>query len=438
MNKTQIRFVKLMISFMLAMVLCFSVALPVFAAEDPKEPISYGTPTESAEATITKMLRIADGTAAPKETFKFTVTPVEVNGITYDENIEDMMPVIGNIEIPFDGSETSDIVVEGVMYIPVESDNIFAGADWPHAGVYVYEIAEADDDDTDGMDYSPAVYEVVVYVANKEGSGVYVAGIAAHIKTNDDSNAGSTEGTKVDPTPGGSDGYDYSQLIFTNTYIKPVYEGDPTVKGDHRLNINKTVTGEYGNRTKYFEFEVIVDKPATVTSSMTYKAYVVEEGDSDFEVVTSTDNYDDLTEPDIPGGYEYISFEPGTPMMINLKHGQQLVFTNLHNGASYIATESAVADYIAKVDIIDGDIPSSKKNTNANTELSTASADGSITERVIGDKEDKASFTNEYKTVTPMGVSVDDLPYIMLIVMVIVGFAAYIVFKIRRSAKDTE
>ena len=433
MNTKLMTIGRLMTSLVLAMILCFSMAMPAFAADDD---YAKGENGKSAEAAITKILRIADGTAAPAETFEFVFEAKTLNGVSGLS-----MPTIGPVGIEFKGGESGSAEEDGVVYLALESDNILedvADTDWPHAGVYVYEVTETDNG-TDGMTYSKAKYQITFFVENVgETSSLFVAGIGVKILSKDDSNQTSNINDKVDPTPGGDEEtYFYSQVIFTNTYVEPTEEKDPTDPDNYKLDISKTVAGAYGDRTMYFDFEITIDRPATLTDEVSYKAYIVEMIEGELTVVTDKANYEGTIIPSAgTGTYAHFLVTTGSTVQFKLKHGQQLVFTAIHDGASYIAEEAAVEDYTASAAIVvDGAEKVTKSNQKTNEALSTA-LDEENEMNLIGKNQSSADFTNTYKTVTPTGISVDNLPFIMLLVISILGVAVYVTFKYRRSAKN--
>ena len=429
MTMNRIKMLKLIASFAMAMLLCLSIATPALMADN----YSKGTELEPAQAKITKVLTMADGTVTPVETFTFTMTSKKVNDETATST---NMPVIGSKTIGFTAADTGSVESGVKSVIKETTDDIFKDVDWPHAGVYIYTVEEEEGDMT-GMTYSEAVYDVYVYVANGV-NGLYVAGIGAYLMVDQDGEEADEE--KVDPTPGDPliPG-DHSEMIFNNTFIKQG-GGDPTNPADHMLNISKTVAGfaagnDYGDRTKYFSFSLTVNKPATVDGSVTYFAYVVApKSGGGLEVVTNEFNYASALVTDQYG--KYIPVVAGTPITILLKHGQQLVFTNLHYGSSYIATEAAVTDYTAKVDVVvNGAAPVTLSNASHQTARSTAPNETPGLERVIGEGVNSAAFTNTYKSVTPTGINIDNLPFIVLIAVVSAALVIALLIKHRSKEK---
>jgi len=383
----------------------------VFAAAGP---IS-GTEANPAQAVITKELKMPDGTVTPAETFTFTLAKKDVDGDTTTAALA-TMPAIGSQTVTFTGAETGT-TASGVKTVTGETASLFAGVTFPHAGVYTYTVTEAAGSTT-GMTYSQASYDVSVYVANGT-SGLYVAAIGTTVVIVD--HTGQAVGDKTDPTTSTNVSGAYSAMVFTNTYVKKTGGTDVTDPADQTLAISKTVSGDYGDQTKYFAYSVTVTQSALATGT-TYKGYVVENG----AVVTAAAN-GTIGGTDPTNG-AYISFPSGTAVTVNLKHGQTLAFIDNEVGSSYVAVESAVADYTADVSIVvNGATAIAIANPSANTSLSTSS-------RLIGENANTADFTNTYKTVTPMGIALNNLPFILMIVLAAGAFVAFVVVKSRKKA----
>jgi len=190
------------------------------------------------------------------------------------------------------------------------------------------------------------------------------------------------------------------------------------------LSISKTVAGDYGNRTRYFPFSVTLNKAQLVTGTPVYKAYVME----GTAIVTSTDNSSAVQPADTYG--PYINVTAGTPLTINLKHGQKLAFIGMPVGTTYTVTEAAAIDYTPSASVVVNGAAPAATNGTENTALTI----GSPTAIILGANANSAAFTNTYKTVTPTGIALDSLPFIMIIVLAVGAFAAFIVVKSRRRA----
>ena len=436
-NKTRIE--RLMISLLMAAILCFGIATPVFAESgDTDGPVTNGTESAGAKAGITKVLMVAEGTEIPARIFEFSFTAKEVAQLSVPEGD---MPAIDPAYISFTAAD-AEIAKDaggGIVSVTKEkAEDIFKDVVWPHAGVYVYTVEETDRYDNQ-INYTTAKYDVYVYVANKEAEGgLFVKAIVAGVLMNDASNTGALSGTKVDATLGGGQGFTCSQMIFTNTYNKKVDETDPEIIGNQKLNVSVTVSGAYGDKTRYFDLLVDIKKPGTIGEEADYRGYVLEMVKGELKVVTSAENSKTLVMPSDMGSY--IPVRTGRTAEIKLRHGQQLVFTGIHDGASYIVTEKAAADYKASVKITENGVAGviELANTNLNEDRSTAPDDNANLMRIINGTGNKAAFNNEYKEVTPMGVGVDTLPYIMLVIVVMAAFMGYVTLVFRRNSKEED
>ena len=408
MNKKRNISIKAFLTLALTIAMCLGSMATAFAAGE-----ITGTEAAPAQAAITKVLQMPEGTVTPASSFTFTVTSKSVNGNT---GTPTNMPVIGSQTINFSSTDTGS-ATSGIKSITKETPNIFAGVTWPHAGEYVYTIAETAGSATD-MTYSPATYEMTVYVKNgvTNPTTPYIYAIGTEIITAD--NSTQTVGTKVDPTPLTGHG-----LLFTNTYIETPTVVDPTLSD--ALSISKTVAGDYGDQTKYFPFTVTLNKPSLVASTPTYKVYVME----GTTVVTPTSaNYAGTISTDTYGSY--ITVTAGTPININLKHGQRLAFIGMHVGTTYSVTEAAATDYTPSASVVVNGGSAAVTNGTVNTALSI----GSPTAIILYANANSAAFTNTYKNVTPTGIALNNLPFIMIIVLALGAFAAFIVVKSRKRA----
>ena len=440
-------FIKVVAGFVLAMTLCLGTAMPAFASSGP---VVSGTEADPAEIAIAKVLSMAEGTTPPNETFKFSVSPKSLDGDPSDL-AKGKMPPIPTQEIAYNSMDPVPTADNGMVTFPKEEGtDMFNGLAWPHAGVYVYTIREiVPNPQTSGITYSQAAYDIHVYVANGT-NGLYVAAVGAYLMVNDGGTA--VPGTPKVPGEEGGDPLitgDYSGIAFTNKYLKSGGGVDPKEPNDHVLDINKTVAGnelgdDYGDRSKYFSFVLTVQKPASLENEQEYKAYVVEPDPSNvgkFKVVTTTDNYATLQTDPTYGPYIKVTTSPSATMTINLKHNQHLVFVgDMHYGSSYKAVEAAVENYTAKVVVTEnGGTPITLSNGAPNTARSTLANDSADPLRIVGQSgKNIAAFTNTYKEVTPMGIAIDDMPYIILIGVALIALAAYVVVRTRRNSRDEE
>ncbi|MDR2671981.1 MAG: hypothetical protein LBC35_01535 [Coriobacteriales bacterium] len=428
-KKTTTKIMALLLT--LALALSLGAPLSAFAAGSP----ITGNEQSPAQASLTKVLKLPEGTTTPATTFEFTFTPVSVDG---DTTIAGTAPAISSdnkIAIGYNSADTA-AASNGIISIPKET-SIFSGVTFPHAGVYTYKVVENPntyaiaDASKEQMTYSQAEYEITAYVKEKstDSSQLYIAAIATTITKNEDGTTGS--GDKVDPTPGGGTGGSYSALAFTNNYTKTGGGGgtdptDPTNPLNSTLSISKAVRGEYASKTFYFPFSISLSAPSTLTTIPAfYRAYVVEDNDT---IVTSSSNADPSLLA-VDAGGPYIKVSTSAPTAVNLKHDQKLVFLDTPVGTCYTATEPGTAGYTPKVDIVTNEGNPVEKSATTGQSLATGA-------QLVGEKTNSADFLNTRADVSPTGIFIENLPYIVLIALALALLAGFVAIRVRRSRSN--
>lgn len=365
---------------------------------------------------------MAEGVTADYD-FNFIAELNEVDGTEFTSGtdgyaaVEEIKKTIG-----YTGEETIDCDNNkaGIQYNKTVNILDMPKGTFPHAGVYDYTVTEEEISNTDsgvyGITCSKAVYNMSVYV--KEGTtGTYVSDVTVTRKVNDD---GSPEdgGKKVDPSdPGENLGdSDRAKFTFGNTLtkrggsegtnnpdkeeIKPV-ETDPEypdyVERTASLVISKTVAGDYGDTSKAFNFTItLYNSPLSNNESYVGKIYT--KGISNSIVSGETVN--------VGVGYEF-----------SLKHNQILVFEDLPAGTKYKVTETAASNYKTDVSI------------TANEKVETYNSDNQY---LVGEKDNSAGFTNTYTVPTPTGIIINNLPFIIMIVLAGAGILFFVISRRRK------
>lgn len=365
------------------------------------QDVQNGSEETPATAAITKELQFAEGVDNPGGTFTFDFTAEKFEEST---TLPAGTPELDTtITIAADAAGTT---AEGLTTVMATSGNIFEGKTFPAAGVYEYSVVELGiyNSGEYGMDYSDAKYDVNVYVKNGE-NGTYVYSVTVNAVKDDEGNDLDTP-QKVDPeVPAGGEGNGFK---FVNVYTE-LSKGDedpddntdpddPFDSNDAALTISKTVAGEYGDRTKEFSFAITITKAAT----------------SDETEFTG-----------MIGGTPY-TFESGVTKTITLKHGQSLVFETLPTGTKYSVAEQGVSKYTpsARVVVKDGIVD---KNAQKGEPLT-------ISDQTVYSKVNNgAAVTNTYDdaSVTPTGIIINNLPFILLIVVAAAGLSLYVVSRRR-------
>lgn len=302
---------------------------------------------------------------------------------------------------------------DNYYYATKESAAILAETVFPHAGVYSYTVTETAGTTAVGTNgtitYSQAEYVMTVYVKNDDGlTGATVIDSVTFLRTKDDNGTPITADLG-DPLKPGAKG-EKADPVFINGYTE--------ITG---LEISKKVTGTYADLKKDFGFSLTLSNPANAADNTVYKAYV----------------YDDVN--NVPVSPEITkSFTVGTADDFVLKANQSLRFVDdageviLPVGIKYTLTEGANANYAPAYAVTTGGNAGPTGSANKNNSLTIGNPDLVIIEKGVN----KAAWTNNYvDPPTPTGIVMDNLPFIMLILVAVGGFAGYIISKRRKAGK---
>ncbi len=381
--------------------------VPTFA-DDNDVATAKATGETSAKVSINKVLNIAEGITTPEATFTFTFTPktgTSSNGAPY-ETISDSNGKIAAKNVVY---SKSDLLQPNQTSIKKDTGNIFESVTYTHAGEYVYTVAETQNVGwaqilknsvaIDSMTYDNRSYEMHVIVKNKQSSGVYISSVYFKLV--------STSSTaKVKPSEKGEL---YKYDLFVNTYRKNAGKitnpNEPTPNkpkpenfnpGAKSLVIKKLVEGDSADKTKDFTFKLTFTKASTDDQG----TFVGQVGSTSY------------------------TFENGKEKTITLHHDQSLVFDNLPAGTRYKLVESGSQGYKATA--------SYNENGVIRNQTGTASADFTQTSILVGEKTNDNTITNSLPNVTPTGLLIDNLPFILMIGLGLAGFV--VLSKKRRQA----
>lgn len=242
---------------------------------------------------------------------------------------------------------------------------------FPHAGVFEYNVSETKGN-VEGVIYSTVQYILRVYVENNNDGSLSIRSITA---TDSNEKKG--------------------QVLFTNTYVK----------NNASLVIKKITKGDFADKTKNFKFQIVFT-PSATSKDTTFKGMI---------------------------GNEPVICNAGVPKSFELHDNQQLEFNNLPVGTRYVVTENAAQDdYSPRVTVIENGTQLPDKVAKDEEELS--SADPGKT-NLIGENTNMILFTNTYKLVPITGLITNNLPFILLMVVCILGLSALVFIKIKRTSK---
>lgn len=328
---------KKLISLTLALMLVFSLATVAMAADNGNPDEEAPAYTDQSTVSLTKVYKLVGAGSSPAETFTVRQTAKRVvNGEATEA------PDLGTITgAAFDANAATDSGATGTITIALPN--------YTNVGVYEYTLQEVNTAATAGVRYHQGTIRLVVSVINDEDGNIRVA--YAHAE---------------------EDGSTTKSNTITNTYSAGT------------LNVSKTVDGNMGDKTKYFEFTVTL----TGETGKNYATSFAVSGGS-------------------TGGNNPTTISLNTPTTFHLKDSDTISIANIPYGVSYTVVETAAEGY----------------ETTKTGDTGT-----------IGSAEATAAFTNTKDVDVDTGITLDSLPFV-LILAVCAGAVVLFVIKRRNSAE---
>jgi len=370
---------KKLISILVAFAMMATLAVTMAFAEGATG--IKGTEAQPAKINLTKTLKAPEG-SNPASEFTFVIT--DLTEYAEGTAAEDKATIGAAKKATF--AADAEGTGSGLVTYTQTVEDVLGNVSFPAAGVYTLKVEEQNkgqtipttvDKVTTTIKYSNASYVLKVGVATKANGDRYVDAIALYDAAN--TNA------KVDPATFGFEN-ELSQKIDNTTY-------DPQNPDtwDDALEIDKAVTGTNASTTQLFSFKLSMNRPANVSEEQTY--------------------YYDIVGQDGTVLKDHQSITTGTPdETIQLKAGDRIVFEKIDVGASYILEEAKYPAWTSDLDMTDA----AYINVAGNTQTVTNTYD---------ETEDPAT-----------GLSMANLPFIVLALVAIGGLAAYVI--VRRKSED--
>lgn len=364
-----------------AMALCLT--MPTAFADD--------TTNNAKEAYISKTYNTVVGKA---ETFSFTAKQENGEGLVSKE-ADLTMP-----NISFTDNETGTKTKRAKITFPTFSQE----------GKYEYTVTESstlsdpvdESNEHEKMIMSQAEYKMDVYVFNNNGA-CEITKIIVN-KTKDDKGNAATG--KVDIGDSGTNGFS-----FTNTYVQEGGTGenpkipDSTYENDGSFDVSKTIVASEEGAT------IDPNKEFTFTASF------------DFPTGTDKDTLGGIKQT-IDTTTKDVEFAENNTYTFKLKHEQNIKFIKIPVGTKVTVTESATPNYKGSATVKMNNIGES-----TSTSATKYNENLTISDKTIGQKDNKISVTNTYNNVPTTGIIMNTLPYVMMIALGGVALLGYIYLK---------
>ena len=410
----------------MAMVMALAVT-SAFAVDKKTGKLSEADQADyaSAEAKLTKILTLADGQTKPENvTFTFNFSPDTNYTSTTTTTADAAAALVNKGTLTINTNQMTKTAYESDGNTVAYSVNIAdAFGTFPTAGVYNFKVEEAQDaatGDNFKWTYSQQKYDVDVYVVDNGTTRTI-----NNIVVTKDGETGK-EKTTIVPTEETTKDLGDPTLYgctFENIYSKNTVSPEPLTPENAVLNISKTVTGEYGDKTNQ-EFPFVLNITAPEGAAVSEVTAVVYTGNT---AATPAKTYT-------------IKLD-GTDNEFTLKHGQELLFSTLPAGTTYTVKEDLDKSTTAN-EVVTYAVKNYDKYT-ANWDGSTNETPGidqtSVSKTIKDDATSQrtAACVNAYsdESTTPEGILISNLPYIALALVAIGGLVAYVVIR-RRNADE--
>ena len=334
---------KKIMSLLLALLLVMSLGSAAFADD-------Y---TDMTTVTLTiNYNETNEGSTSPAETLAFTIERTSVTDSAEGVTAENMLvPTLDTVSYAEGDAGDTDMTKTLTITLP----------SYTSVGIYTYTITQTAGNKA-GVSYWASDIRLVVTVVQDTNGLLRVATVHTE----------GGEGEKSDD--------------ITNTYSAG------------SLSVSKTVTGNMGDRSKYFAIKVTL----TGKQGKTYAASYPVSGGS--KLGNGTDDSNSST----------ISI--GAPATFFLKHGETFTIKNLPYGVTYTVAE---ADYTGE---------------NGGYNPADYTYSDSETVKTVDTALETVEITNNKQAIVDTGIVLDSLPYVLLLVLSIGGVVLFVLK--RRSSRE--
>jgi len=423
-EKNMLKKSKIIVAIILIILVSFGSMTTVVA----DGPFLSGTENNPVQLPINKILRMPIGTNTPDAEFLFTATAVSVDGST-DAVVVATAPALANLRVEINAS-TPVLPADSYNIIRATqaTENIFHNVTFPHAGIFVYDITETprtnpaiDYHPHDVMLYDDTVYRITVHVSNHSNRTDTFISAVTIVEGRYDNGSWVFEDTRK-----------RDRLEFINNFVRtnrpidpdnPTEPKDPVPDVESTLFVRKNVDGDLGNRERFFDFTMTLTVPDLGQPIPAYfRAFVVEtrivDGvNVDYVLTNIADNASGAT-TGVYGNHSYMRIYTSGATNFHLRHNQRLVFVDTPVGTHYTVTEAAT-DHETTIEVM-----THNAVVSGITELTTGL-------QRVGEQYNHVIFLNIRDFITPTGLSMNDLPFIGIILLAIGALTVFVVVKVR-------
>ena len=385
------------------------LAMPVSAAN---APVAGGT------FDFDKYLVMDINANVPNVSFTFSIAPGKAvsasgtNHVIYKGN--DVNRVVGTPVLKVGGVSTGT-----VTFAPTPTENTYTSAQEGDVvtltGEQKYAVKTLTVDFSGVTFKAPGIYRYVIteQKANPKPSGIsYDTNFERTLDVTVQYKAGSDTELEVSGytfyktnKTDGSDDTGTKDTGFTNTYAAK------------DLTLTKIVSGNQGDRDKFFKFTVTISNavPGTV-----YDVTIPTTGAPTQNDLEQGDSIDDVNLNKLTVGSAQAPETTGSVTAIYyLKHNQSIVIKGLTADTQYTITE---ADY------------SGDGYSTTNTDNTEDDADGKTTKtKEMGTAPHTVTFTNSKSGTVPTGILLETAPYLILGAVVVAGLVVLFATRRRRT-----
>ncbi|MCI6274330.1 MAG: hypothetical protein MSA61_02365 [Coriobacteriaceae bacterium] len=333
--------------------------------------VSTALAKTAAVPQVNKQLELNPGSTVTA-TFTYTITPTELSTGTGSEKTYTDGPAatIDDIALNNASSDANNNGTGAIKFGGETDASAFA-----HAGVYAWTIREnatANGSGIGAFQDDAQAYTLIATVVNGDNglefsSFEIVRGEATSV----------TNTNKTD------------KIAFDNKYT------ETTLENGADLTITKVVAGNQGDKSKQFEFTVTFAAPSVLPKGQTAAQAL--------NAITATANgATDIQFADAADG--------ATTRTITFKaaDAKGVTFSNVLVGTTYSVQEAAVDGY--------------KQSWTATSNGVESASQASL---LIGENANNGTMTNTHEDVTPTGLIINNMPFIMLGCVAVAGVAAY-------------